>query len=417
MKRYAKNKNLLTPPPVEQIDVPQKHVKLRVLLFVTFIILAVVCFAIVMVSLLKVEAGWFAVPVDSSSVQNCGGDFVFTYYFEKNQDKQYRQQVGAKYTEASENAYALFNCDKEIEGVKNVWYINNHPNEDVQISASLYNALKLFDNADNRFLYYAPVYAVYNQLFESVSDDDASLCDPAANAETKAYCDAMIAIVSNQSNVHIDFLENSTIRLVVSDEYIDAFGDKTPIYIDFFWMKNAFIVDYLANVMISSGYDRGIISSYDGYTRNLADSQETFTANIFDKPSDEAIVAGRMAYNKKMSVVMLKDFPLSSDEDGYYTYEDGTVRSHFIDFSTGENASANSTFTAYSKTKTCAQIAIELSKIYLKDSLDDVQIASARENDIYSIYCKDSKIFYNDSDIEIKPIDYGEKSYIVEIIG
>lgn len=34
-------------------------------------------------------------------------------------------------------------------------------------------------------------------------------------------------------------------------------------------MKNAFITDYVADVMIDNGYTLGSLTSYDGFTRNL----------------------------------------------------------------------------------------------------------------------------------------------------
>ena len=56
----------------------------------------------------------------------------------------------------------------------------------------------------------------------------------------------------------------------VSDDYL-AFAEKNFIsdFIDFSWMKNAFITDYVADVMIDNGYTLGSLTSYDGFTRNL----------------------------------------------------------------------------------------------------------------------------------------------------
>ena len=110
-------------PPVEQVEVSNKNVKLRVVLFVLFLVLAIVCFAVVMVVLLRVEAGWFAITTDPSSTKNCGGEFVFTYYFDKNQDKNYRQSVASKYTEASEYAYKVFYASEEVDGMNNLFYL------------------------------------------------------------------------------------------------------------------------------------------------------------------------------------------------------------------------------------------------------------------------------------------------------
>ena len=319
MKRYAKDKNLLTPPPVEQIEVSHKNVKLRVILFVSFLVLAIICFSVVLTILLRVQAGWFSVTPNPSSKQNCGGEFVFTYYFSKDQDKKYRQNVALKYTDATEYAYKVFYASEEIEGMNNLHTLNAHPGEELEIPALLYRALKAFDDANNRFLYYAPIYAVYQEMFGCENDSDAEKLDPAKNEQIKAYFDKMIALVSDPSNVRIEFSEGNVVKLVVSDEYKAAFGDRTPVYIDFFWTKNAFAIDYIANTMLGEGYDKGVISSYDGFTRNLSESHDDLQANVFDKTAKEPIVAGRMAYKQKLSVVMLKDYQLAKKEEGYYT--------------------------------------------------------------------------------------------------
>ncbi|MCD8014832.1 MAG: hypothetical protein LUG99_16995 [Lachnospiraceae bacterium] len=58
--------------------------------------------------------------------------------------------------------------------------------------------------------------------------------------------------------------------LFVSDDHL-AYAEETGFlsYIDFFWMKNAFIIDYLTDTLIEKGYTQGASSSYDGFDRNL----------------------------------------------------------------------------------------------------------------------------------------------------
>lgn len=416
MKRYAKDKNLLTPPPVEQIEVSHKNVKLRVILFVSFLVLAIICFSVVLTILLRVQAGWFSVTPNPSSKQNCGGEFVFTYYFSKDQDKKYRRNVALKYTDATEYAYKVFYVSEEIEGMNNLHTLNAHPGEELEIPALLYRALKAFDDANNRFLYYAPIYAVYQEMFGCENDSDAEKLDPTKNEQIKAYFDKMIALVSDPSNVRIEFLEGNVVKLVVSDEYKAAFGDRTPVYIDFFWTKNAFAIDYIANTMLGEGYDKGVISSYDGFTRNLSESHDDLQANVFDKTAKEPIVAGRMAYKQKLSVVMLKDYQLAKKEEGYYTYEDGTVRTHFIDVTSGENVSAIGTYTAYSSSKTCAEIVLDILPLYLAPALDSGKVADLKGNGIYSLYCKDGKIVSNDASLTINPIEREDGTYQVQRI-
>lgn len=67
--------------------------------------------------------------------------------------------------------------------MNNLFYLNTHPNEEVQVPALLYRSLKALDDAGNRFLYYAPIYAYYEEMFTCIHDNDAERFDP---TKTKA---------------------------------------------------------------------------------------------------------------------------------------------------------------------------------------------------------------------------------------
>lgn len=420
MKRYARNKNLLNPKPVEQIEVQQKHVKLRVVAFVCFIALAIACFAIVLSLLLKVEAGWVSISVNTDSA-NASGEFVFSYYFDKSQDKHYRSAVQQKYTDASVYAYNVFCQSEQLGGLNNLHYLNAHPNEEMQIPELLYGAIKAFEDAESRFLYYAPIYERYDALISMTNDYDAALCDPTKNDDVKKYVEKMIEFAKSETHVKVELLENNTVKLVVSDEYRNAFGDMTSTYIDFSWTKNAFVVDYIAENMIASGYSCGVISSYDGFTRNLDDAQDTLNANIIDVTTSEngkksiAHVA-TISYTQKTSVVMLKSYPISSSEDGFYIYEDGSVRSRFVSMQDGMNASAISMFTAYSQSKSCADITLNIIPVYLAQTLDKDALKAIKADGIFSLYCENNKVCCNDKSMKITPVEREGGTYGVECI-
>ena len=77
-------------------------------------------------------------------------------------------------------------------------------------------------------------------------------------------------------------LGDNKVCLNVSDEYL-AFLQENGVdsLIDFGWLKNAFVVDYLAEVMIARGYTLGAITSYDGYTRNFDSLNTEYAFNVF----------------------------------------------------------------------------------------------------------------------------------------
>lgn len=419
MKRYSKNKSSIAPPPVESVEVSTRHVRLRTVLLVAFVAVAIACFAVVLVSLLKVDAGWTTLKEDTT-LASCGDDFVFSYYFEEKQDKHYRQGVADKYTNACVYAYNVF-CDYEqLGGLNNLFYLNAHPNEELEVPSLLYRAIEAFETSGSRFLYYAPIYDCYNALFTMTSDANAALCDPSKNSALKAYVDNILPFVKDENHVRIELLGDNRLKLVVSEKYQAAFGDNARVYIDFLWTKNAFIIDYIADTMLTSGLSRGIISSYDGFTRNLCETQEVFSANIFDLATDDngsslVLGAGTMSYSQRLSVVMLKSYPVSGNEYGYYTYEDGSVRSRFISPESGENISAISTYTAFSRSKSCAQIALEIIPLYLSDELSLEKIAELKSEGVYSLYCENGAIKTNSDELVITPLERESGTYSVEL--
>ena len=64
--------------PVKKIELSERHVKLRIVLVVLFIVIALAAFAMGIVFWLSTDAGWTQVEANASDT-NCSGDFVFYY--------------------------------------------------------------------------------------------------------------------------------------------------------------------------------------------------------------------------------------------------------------------------------------------------------------------------------------------------
>lgn len=417
MKRYVKERTHRQ-EAVKQVEVSTKHKKLRIILFVLCVVVALACFAVAMVFLLRVEPGWTQLTVDSVEDNN-GGEFNFYYYFGEDDDNNYRKSVQAAYTEADVYAYNVFCESYLIDSTKNLYYINRHPNQEIQVPSLLYRSLKAFEDSGSRFLYYAPIYEAYKSLVASDNDDTAKMFDLHYNEELGEYADALISYIEDEEHVRIEFYENDVIKLVVSEEYMSAFSEEKPLYVDFCWTKNAFIIDYIVETMTSAGYTDGIISSVDGYARSLSNRDEAYSASVFDIVSDASdnkyvVGVGTIAYEQKLSFVTLKNYPTTTGEYGYYVYEDGTIRNLFVDFATGENISAVDSITAYSEELSCAEIAIKLIPIYLDKKLDTTKIEAVEQDGIYYIYCEDGRIKTNGDKATVVPVDRGDNTYTVE---
>ena len=97
--------------------------------------------------------------------------------------------------------------------------------------------------------------------------------------------------------IDLKLLDNNKIILFVSEDYL-SYADETGFsnFIDFSFMKNAVIIDYVADLMQKNGYTAGSITSYDGFTRNLDNSNTSYTYTIFDRVGQTVYTAASMQY-------------------------------------------------------------------------------------------------------------------------
>ena len=94
--------------------------------------------------------------------------------------------------------------------------------------------------------------------------------DPEKDDDAAEEAAAVAAFAQNPDDISMEFPGENQVCLHVSDAY-QAYAAEMgyTAYLDFFWMKNAFLIDYLADMIRGEGYQLGIISSKDGFVRCL----------------------------------------------------------------------------------------------------------------------------------------------------
>ena len=173
-------------------------------------------------------------------------------------------------------------------------------------------------------------------------------------------------------------------------------------FLDFGWLKNAFIVDAIAEIMVENGYTHGSISSGNGFSRNLDDREVPYSQNLFDRVDGVIYPVGEMTYRGPMSIVYLRDYPMN-DMDRYWSYqlEDGSVRSSYLDPADGLCRSAAHDLVCYSQTLSCAEIALQAAPIYVSDTLDVQALEALAGVGIQSIRCEGRNVLGTEPDLEI----------------
>jgi hypothetical protein len=203
--------------------------------------------------------------------------------------------------------------------------------------------------------------------------------------------------------IDLELLGDHQVRLKVSDAYL-AFAEENEIsvFVDFHWMTNAFITDYLADLLLENGFSTGYIASRDGFTRNLDNRNQAYSVNIFNRQGEQAYAAGEMIYRSGATLVSLRDYPLSDrDQWSYYRWNDGHLTNTFVDISDGHSKAAVDTLLTYAYGKSCGEVLLEMLDVYIADSLEEGKLNALAKQGMHSVWCQDQVVCYNEAGLEI----------------
>lgn len=374
--------------PVKRIEVDHKHVKLRVVLLVVCIAVAVFALGHGINLLINKQPGWQNVESNADEL-NCSADFTLQYYLSEGASAEYRQLVTV-YSQACVDAYNNFNVDGELGKIK--------PNMPVTVSQPLYEALALIQSAGNRCIYLAPVYDEYQRIFLCENEAEAAIYDPGRNAELAGQIQQVARWCNDPAMINLELLENNQVYLRLSGAYLSYVQEyELETLLDFGWMKNAFIADYLAQQLIHNGMTNGYIASFDGYTRNLCRTEEQFSLNIFDRQASGINKPAVMTYSGPMSIVCLRNYPMTEqDRWQYFAFSDGRIVTACVDPADGVSKSAVNNLVVYSPEESCAGLVLEAATVYLSDQWQAEPLIALAEEKIYSIWPEETVLCYTD---------------------
>lgn len=411
MNRTVKGDRRPPIKPVERINLTERHLGRRLVAFLVCLAVAIISISYGVHSLLTVEPGWFTVDVGRSVKTNCAGEFTFRYYLGLNGSATRSEQnaVVARYTQAAVDGYQIFNSWEEIEDVHNLWYLNRHPNEVVEISEALYTAFSRLEEAGSRLLYLGPVYEVYQSLFFCQDDAQIYDFDPFQNPEIAEFCRRAAEFSRDSGAVNLELLGENKVCLTVSEQYA-AFAKENEIetYLDFFWLKNAFLADYLADTMVEGGFTNGFLSSYDGFSRSLTAESE-YSLPLYDRADGRLVEAGRAELVNVSAVVSLHSFPLEDREEAlFYELRGGGLRLPFVDSADGLSRTSVDSLTAYSEAGGCAELLLGMIPFYIREPLAVSDLEALKAAVPSAVALIEGEFFYADSSLTVSQLYQNE---------
>ena len=425
MGRTARdNRDLPHPRPVQKIQLSEEHTRRRFIAVILLLLIGGGALAYAFSQFLSPQAGWQEIQANTGEGITCADEFVFLYDLGSGgvSAPVEGRAVTTLYTQACRRAYQAFHTMEGFEELGNLWDVNRRPNEAVAVDELLYRAFETVQRSGDRTLYLGPVYERYEDLLYCTDDSQLVDFDPRASDAVRAEYAAYAAYAMDPQSIDVELLGDGQVRLYVSEEYL-AFAEQAGIsrFLDFGWLKNAFVADYLAQVMEDSGYTRGAVSSYDGFVRNLDSRGQTYTLNLLDRlAADRPIQAGSMEYQGPMSLVSLRSFPAGGgDERRFYQLRDGQVRTMYLDPADGLCRNAVDSMVCYSQDRSCAEIALEAAPVYIADEILEEPLRGLTDRNVQFVYCADQTFVVSDPELVLTNLyRTGEVEYsVVDMSG
>ena len=290
--------------PVEKVELKENNIKVRIIIVSIVFIIGISAFIYGLISLFNGEKGYQKINIgDDNSYM--ASDLSFSYNIGVNPNRSNRElkDLINLYSNYVEYSYKVLDPYNEYNNINNIYYLSKHPNELVKVEPILYNALK--EISDNNLLYYTYLEPLYYQTTSIILGKEEGLdsYSPLHNNEVKKYYEDIYSYIID-SNISIELFDDYNVKLNVKNDYLSFINSNNIDYIfSLGYLKNAVMVDYIADSLINKGFTYGIISSNDGYTRILGDNDE-YSYSILDY-NNRSYIAANASFKGEYAIVNL----------------------------------------------------------------------------------------------------------------
>lgn len=387
------------------MEVSDQNWKGRAIAAVIFLIIGLTALAFAYNALIATEKGWQDIEVNSSAAAYAES-FVLSYELGASDlsARAENRAITAIYSDALLKAGQALDVDTASEG--NLRVLNDSPNAVLELDSVLYEALELLVSRGDRTMFLGPALGIYENIFFLDEDWRLNDFDPERNEELRELFSRIAAYAADENSVSLELLGDNKARLVVSDEYLRFLEDEEldPI-VDLGWMKNAFVVDHVADRLTAEGHTRGALSSDDGFCRNLGGGGERFSLNVFARQNGKAVVACRLDYTGPASLVTYRAFPLSDSESlYYYVTDEGEVKTRYLSPDDALPHAAADSLTVLSKTLSCAETMTRSSSLFIQGVLGVESLAALAGSGMDAILPEGGTIWATSPELDLQNV-------------
>lgn len=386
--------------PVEKVEVSEKHIILRVVILIIAILGVIGSVIFIIVNLSTKDKGWTRIELSRNRLND---SYYFYYNLGDEPTKEYKELTNL-YKAHLEKAYILFDAEEEFEDVNNVYYINNNPNKEITVDSLLYNSIKEVMDSGSNTIFMGGIVSYYDAIILG-SASNATYYDIKTNDVMKERANKYISYINDTNHFEFKLLGDNKVKLYESEEFMKFLSDYEVDVLNFSYLKNAFILDYLDQVFSSKLYKSGYIYSLDGYLLNLGSHIE-YTFDVLDETDSKVSKIASLKYAEKRNIVTFKNTITSSADLNYIkVLNDNTRRTYYIDNTDGISKEGVRYLTGYSSTNSLSKIALEMEKAYIADTFD----SSLLKNNNY-IWLNDKDINYTEEGLKFTTVIDGYKA-------
>lgn len=363
----------------------KKSIIIRSILFVTVIILFGVALTFLILNA-RTKPGMKRIDATTTQISRAPSTYNLYYLLEdteveKASDMQNR--VIAAYSEAIDTILPLLDTQEEYEGINNLYYINTHTNEDITIDPMLYTILKEVYDKDPRYLYLGNLYELYNNLRYATDSIYKNTMDPLNSSEVKDLISEFVEF----KGIELIFKSNNTVRLSISDDYVVVQETENPRYIDLGPLTDAYILDYVKELMVKNYLFNGYIYSSDGYLIDFGNKKRIeYSFPLLVNKEGSYVQKGSIPMEQDKAYVIQYGFADDTIKQYKITKGDETrIRTSYVNPNDGDTTVKDNTYITYGDLRLVDNVFKMYDYLY-NDTKSDYYI---RVDNKYKIYSND----------------------------
>lgn len=314
-------------PPIEVSD---KHVALRAVIFFLALFVAVGSIAFGVSRIGHKEAGFYELTAAADAEMLLYPTGLHANFYFQGGSNEIKVAIGAAdkvYTQALKEAYKLLDAEREYPGCVNLASFNAHLNEDLQVDPRLFavltDAYARTLEQKGYSLFAGPLYTEWEEILILTEPEDF---DPLRNDYEAERLEQLRQLTGDLTLLRLAVVseEEHILRLEAPADYLAALEELElkPTVMDLNILREAYLLELVAAELEEQELTQGYLSTDRGLTLALS-GQTGGQYCLYGLQEGQVVQAAAAPVASGSACCMFTAFTLVSGESEFYVLEDG----------------------------------------------------------------------------------------------